>query len=313
MTFITDAALDHLRDVAVWPEFTNGRYLVRKELGRGGMGVVYAATDTALGRDVALKVGATAVVDGTTIAAGQDDGRGVTLADRLTQEARVLARLEHPGIVPVHDYGVLADGRPFYVMKRVEGRTLASLLDTPLSLSERLRILERVAEAVAFAHAAGVVHRDLTPANVMVGSFGEVMVMDFGAALVGAASADARLVIGTRGYMAPEQTDGTGRVDARTDVFALGAVLDALLPEDAPRPLRSIAARARAVRPADRYQTVTELAGDVRRYSAGDRVLAHREGAGERIARLARRYQVPILLVLAYLVMRALIALTAGV
>lgn len=313
MTFITDAALDHLRDVAVWPEFTHERYLVREELGRGGMGVVYAATDTALERDVALKVGATAARDGTTVAARADAGRGVTLADRLTQEARVLARLEHPGIVPVHDYGVLADGRPFYVMKRVDGRTLASLLDTPLPLGDRLRIFERVAEAVAFAHAAGVIHRDLKPSNVMVGSFGEVMVMDFGAALVGGANADAHVVIGTRGFMAPEQEDGAGNVDARTDVFALGGMLDALLPGDAPRALRSITARARQARPADRYQTVMELAEDVRRFSAGDRVLAHRESAGERIARLGRRYQVPILLVLAYLVMRALIALTAGV
>lgn len=310
MTFLPDTALDHLRAVAAWPEFTTDRYLVREELGRGGMGVVYAATDTALEREVAIKVGATAAPHQDDAPAGTPP---VTSSDRLTREAQALARLEHPGIVPVHDHGLLADGRPFYVMKRVEGRTLASLIDTDLALAERLRIFERVAEAVSFAHAAGVVHRDLTPSNIMVGDFGEVMVMDFGAALLDHTDGDARVVIGTRGYMAPEQTSGAGTIDERTDVYALGATLDALLPADAPPPLRSIARRARADRPDDRYQSVTHLADDVRRFRNGDRVLAHRETLVEQLTRLARRYQMPILLVLAYLVMRALIALTAGV
>ena len=292
MTFLPDATLAHLKDVAAWPEFTSERYVVHEQLGRGGMGAVYGATDTALGRQVAIKVGA-----------------------RLTREARAIASLEHPGIVPVHDYGVLADGRPFYVMKRVDGRTLATHLESDPPLAERLRIFERMAEAVSFAHARGIVHRDLTPANVMVGSYGEVMVMDFGAALTpGHAAGDAHVVIGTRGFMAPEQAaPGDGTVDARSDVYALGAVLAAMLPAGAPRPLTSIAARAMEYEPARRYQTVEAMADDVRRFRDGGAVNAHQENVLERAARFGRRYQIPILLVLAYIVMRALIASMAGV
>jgi serine/threonine protein kinase len=291
VTFLPDVTLAHLKDVAAWPEFTSDRYIVHEALGRGGMGVVYGATDTALGREVAIKVGA-----------------------RLTSEARALASLEHPGIVPVHDYGELADGRPFYVMKRVDGRTLETHLASEPALAERLRIFERIAEAVAFAHARGVVHRDLTPANVMVGSFGEVMVMDFGAALVSEhAAGDAHVVIGTRGFMAPEQAAGGSGADARSDVYALGAVLSAMLPEGAPRPLISICARAMEPDPARRYQTVDAMAADVRRFREGAAVLAHRENLAERAGRFGRRYQIPILLVLAYIVMRALIASMAGV
>ena len=307
MTFLPDETLAHLKDVAVWPAFTSARYIVHEQLGRGGMGAVYRATDTALGRDVAIKVGTA-----FSRAGGTEPADG---SDFLTREARVIASLEHPGIVPVHDYGVLADGRPFYVMKRVEGRTLdAHLRESPAPLAERLRIFERIAEAVSFAHARGVVHRDLTPANVMVGSFGEVMVMDFGAAIVAHHADAAQVVIGTRGFMAPEQAaSGGGRADARSDVYALGAVLSAMLPERAPRALTSIAARAAEPDPARRYQSVEAMADDIRRFREGVAVLAHQESLAERAARFGRRYQVPILLVLAYVVMRALIAALAGV
>lgn len=301
MTFLPDATLAHLKDVAAWPEFTSERYIVHEQIGRGGMGVVYAATDTALEREVAIKVGA-ALPD-------------ADLHARLTQEARVSASLEHPGIVPVYDYGMLADGRPFHVMKRVAGRTLEAELDTGLPRAERLRIFERIAEAVSFAHARGVIHRDLKPSNVMVGGFGEVTVMDFGAALVAGRDGDeAPAVVGTRGFMAPEQAaGGSARADARSDVYALGAVLSAMLADDAPRPLRSISGRAMAGDPDARYITVEAMAADVRRFRAGEAVHAHRENAFERAARFGRKYQLPILLVLAYVLMRALIAVLAGV
>ena len=133
------------------------------------MGTVYRAHDEVLGRDVALKV-INAV------------GPHVALAARLQQEAHVLARLEHPGIVPVHDAGTLGDGRAFYVMKLVRGASLPDHLAREPRLDERLRIFERICEPVAFAHAHGLVHRDLKPANVMVGSFGEVLVLDWGLA-----------------------------------------------------------------------------------------------------------------------------------
>src|SRR5262245_5452286 len=169
MIWLPDSTVDHLTAVAGWPEFTSDRYDVIEEIGRGGMGTVYSAFDTALGREVAIKIG-------NALPSSEFQAR-------LTREARVIARLEHPGIVPVHDFGLLADGRPFYVMKRLQGQTLGGVIETASPpLAERLRIFERICEAVAFAHAHGIVHRDLKPGNVMVGTFGEVMVMDWGIA-----------------------------------------------------------------------------------------------------------------------------------
>ena len=158
------------------------------------MGAVYAARDTLLDRDVAIKVS-------NAVAAGTG------LDQRLRDEALVLARLEHPGIVPIHDAGVLADGRLFYVMKLVRGETLATYLTRLTGEPRKLAIFERVVETVAFAHAAGIVHRDLKPENIMVGSFGEVLVLDWGLAKVLGGPAATGLRAGTPGFMAPEQGD----------------------------------------------------------------------------------------------------------
>jgi len=196
MTGLSDAAVGRLQSALRWPEFTTDRYVVSEEIGRGGMGSVYLARDTALARDVAIKV-AIAPADGA-------------LESRLRMEARVIARLEHPGIVPVHDVGRLADGRLFYVMQRVRGETLPQILSRTPTIAERLRIFERICDPVAFAHAHGVIHRDLKPDNVMVGAFGEVLVLDWGAARVEADSSagESGTVIGMHGYMAPEQASG---------------------------------------------------------------------------------------------------------
>ena len=167
-------------------------------------------------------------------------------AARMLREARVIARLEHPGIVPVHDAGTLPDGRIFYAMKRVDGQRLDEVaLDGGASLPERLRVFQRICEAVAFAHAHGVIHRDLKPENVMVGPFGEVLVMDWGVAKVlrrGRRASPPRpapdrpsataegTVLGTPAYMAPEQAAGQAdRVGPAADVYALGAILHFLL------------------------------------------------------------------------------------
>ncbi len=168
---LSDAALRHLQHVADLPDLTGTRYELVEPLGRGGMGAVYRVTDRALGRDVAMKV-LSGVPDAAALA-------------RLDAEARVLAQLEHPGIVPVHDVGTLPDGRLFYVMKLVRGERLDARVDGGDTVSERVRLLMRVADAVAFAHARGIVHRDLTPANIMIGAFGEVLVMDWGLAITG--------------------------------------------------------------------------------------------------------------------------------
>jgi serine/threonine protein kinase len=325
VTPLSDAAVARLRTMATWPEFADGRYTVSEQIGRGGMGTVYLAHDTELGRDVAIKVPHLAV--------------SATLEQRLQTEARVLARLEHPGIVPIHDVGRLADGRLFYVMKRVRGKTLLDHLRETPDAAESLRIFERICEPVAFAHAHGCIHRDLKPENVMVGQFGEVMVMDWGVARMapGPEPVDARgpvpgsstnpgTIVGTLGFMAPEQASGAAS-DHRADVFSLGAILYSLLTREAPgtdaaltisrrrdvpRPLRAICARALAPIPEDRYQSVSALAHDVTQYRTGGRVSAYRETVLERTMRVARTYRVAILLMLTYVVMRVVVAIVFG-
>jgi serine/threonine protein kinase len=229
--------------------------------------------------------------------------------DQSGEEAKVLAHLEHPGIVPVHDSGTLADGRVFYVMKRVRGARLNEALSAATSIAQRLDLFLRVCDAVAFAHAQGVVHRDLKPENVMLGAFGEVLVMDWGiAASLGGHALDG-IVAGTPGFMAPEQASGAAAIDARTDVFALGALLDAILPRPVPRPLAAIARRARSEQPAARYASVEAMAKDVERFRDGEPVDAYRENLFERLARIYARYRLPIILVLVYMVVRVVMLL----
>src|SRR6185436_19661014 len=216
---ISEAALDRLAGMLRAPDLSGTRYEIVAELGRGGMGIVYLARDTALDREIALKI----------VDRGAAGTRSDSL-DALAHEARILARLEHPGIVPVHDFGELPDGRVYYAMKRVRGDRLDRWMSVARDLSERLAVFLRVCDAVAFAHAYGVVHRDLKPENVMVGEFGEVLVLDWGAAAADIADcglriADSTTIVGTPHYMAPEQARGDAAIDQRADVFALGAML----------------------------------------------------------------------------------------
>jgi serine/threonine protein kinase len=325
MTWLSDAAVEHLRDVADWPMLPTDRYEIVEPLARGGMGTVYRGHDRDLDRAVAIKVL-------SPIALSEE------AAARMQQEARILARLEHPGVVPVYDLGRLTDGRIFYVMRLVHGRRLDEYVEyveygeygehgkhaAAPSLSEKLRLFVRICDPVAFAHAQGVIHRDLKPDNVMVGPFGEVLVMDWGIAALGPGPA-AGAVVGTRAYMPPEQTRGDP-VDARADVFALGSLLYFMLtgaappregiappgetqaPHGAPRPLQAICAKARAVNRDDRYPDVLSLAADVNRFLSGDSVTARRETALERLARFVRNNRIAIVIVLAYLVLRVVIA-----
>jgi len=295
LTFFSDATLAHLCKVADWPDLSGTRYEVRDKIGQGGMGSVFRAHDRELDREVALKV-LNALPDNPDAPA------------RMMTEARITARLEHPGIVPVHDAGVLADGRFFYAMKLVRGKRLDEQVERTTPLAERLRLFLKICDAVAFAHAHSILHRDLKPQNVMVGPFGEVLVLDWGVAKdVGVGPASAGIVLGTPGYMAPEQAAGES-VDERADVYSLGAILHFLLAgRTIPRPLEAVGRKALAADRAARYPTVTDLAADVADYLAGRRVKAYPESPLGTALRLAVTYRTVLSLLLAYLLMRILL------
>jgi serine/threonine-protein kinase len=290
MTWLSDDAVAHLRAVAELPDFSHTRYRLERELARGGMGVVYEAEDSELRRRVAIKVLASELASEGAV-------------ERMRAEARIIARLEHPGIVPLHDAGLLPDGRLWYAMKLVRGHRLD---EWNASTSDLLRVFLRICEAVAFAHANGIVHCDLKPENVMLGDFGEVLVMDWGVARESGAR-DAQIA-GTPGFMAPEQERGDP-VDASADIFALGALLRAILPSTLPRALAAICANAAAPAKSGRYATARDLADDVSRWLEGQPVSAYRENVIERAGRWLSRNRALVTIVLAYLVMRIIVIL----
>ncbi len=308
MTALDDGALGRLRAAVREPDLAGTRYRLLGVAGAGGMGTVYVVLDGDLGRRVALKV-----VD------VPDPG----MEARLRREAQVLARLDHPGIVPVHEVGILADGRVFYTMKLVEGERLDRYASRRPPLPERLRVFLRIADAVAFAHARGVLHRDLKPENVIIGAFGEVLVMDWGLAKAfgsadGESLAGARggtgegAVLGTPGFISPEQAAASAALDARTDVYSLGAVLADLLRGEATAPLRAICHKAMSARREDRYPDVPSLAADVTRALEGGAVSALPETLLSKGTRIAKRHRVALGIVLAYLAGRALILVSTG-
>jgi eukaryotic-like serine/threonine-protein kinase len=196
-----------------------GRYEVIRPLGWGGMAEVYLATDRLLGRQVAVKV----ILERY---AGDEQ-----FTSRFRREARAAASLNHPNVVAVHDVGT-HDGNPFIVMEHVPGRTLAQLVHDggPMPADRAAEIGEAVARALGAAHAAGIVHRDVKPGNVMVTADGRIKVLDFGIAraLRWTPLTDTPAVQGTVEYMAPEYVRGEG-ADARSDLYSLGAVLYELL------------------------------------------------------------------------------------
>jgi len=281
---------------------TISHYHVLSQLGEGGMGVVYVAEDTRLGRHVAVKIPH----------AGRDERH---YRGRFLREARSVSKLNHPNIAAVYDYGESPEGQPYIVMELVPGQTLGDILTGPgLSLQRAVEIICDVAAALAEAHRRGVVHRDIKPSNVVVNDRGEVKVLDFGLAKqlddapapAGPSASEAQtllsahtrsdVVVGTPLYLSPEQARGAA-VDGRSDIFALGALLyecvagrpafsgsnvieigAQVLHVDPPPPshfnprvppeLDRLVLKALAKKPADRFQTADEMAAELARAGA---------------------------------------------
>jgi WD40 repeat protein len=298
-----------LRELSVVPPDV---YVRAQEIGRGGMGRIVRARDRRLGRWVAIKE----LLD-------------EKLRARFEREARLTARLQHPAIVSVHEAGRWPDGEPFYAMKYVAGSPLDKLILERTGLGERLELLPNfitVVEAIAYAHSERVIHRDIKPHNILVGAFGETVVIDWGLAKE-LSDPDASPVApyrdpapqltagaaGTPAYMPPEQAAAEG-VDERTDVFALGATLFHLLagrPPPAlgtreregirasllsaepriPPALAAIVEKAMARAPADRYTTAGAFADELKRFQKGQLVAAYRYSMRERLWAFAKRYR----------------------
>ncbi|MDA7858445.1 protein kinase [Mariniblastus sp.] len=218
------------------------RYQLSDEIGRGGMGVVFRARDLDLNRDVAVKL----------LSCGHGNSDEAVMA--FIQEAKIMGRLQHPGVVRIYEFGRTAGGRPFHVMKLVEGETLGSLIrersNRENPSAQLLRVFSYVCQVMAYTHSQHFIHLDLKPANIMVGEFGEVHLMDWGlarsvdsdepshqsaAGFLATGNSESEQstvengrVHGTLPYMAPEQANG-GQVNKRTDVFCLGAILCEIL------------------------------------------------------------------------------------
>ena len=316
------AAHESERDLAALWAANPEQYVIVGELARGGMGRVLEARDVRHGRRIAIKMLLS---------------RRAAAAERFVREARITARLQHPSIVTLYEAGRWPSGEPYLALELVAGRPLRDVVAETRTLAERLELLPHVvavADAIAYAHDEGVIHRDLKPSNVLVGAFGETVVIDWGLARELDRPADdvlasdddamdsapssqltvAGRTIGTPCYMPPEQARGEP-VDASADVYALGAMmhhvfsgeppyaeipservlasvlagpprrLSALVPELPPE-LATLVEKAMARAPRDRYASAEDLARELKRYAAGQRVAAH----SYTLPALARRF-----------------------
>ncbi len=288
---------------------TLGRFRLLEVLGRGSFGTVYKAHDAELDRTVAVKVPRAGC-----FATAEEE-------ERFLREARSAAQLSHPGIVPVHEIGRDGD-LPYLVCDYVAGRTLADLLaERRPGFREAAELVAQAAEALDYAHRQGVVHRDVTPRNILLDAAGRPHLTDFGLARRDGASMVVTLdgqVLGTPAYMAPEQAAGEqARVDGRSDVYSLGVILYELLTgelpfrgsvrmllhqvlHDEPRPprklndriprdLETVCLKALAKEPTRRYATAGDLAADLRRHLKGEPIRARPVGQAERLGRWCRR------------------------
>ncbi|MHC5018907.1 MAG: protein kinase domain-containing protein [Planctomycetota bacterium] len=311
---------------------TIGPYEVLRQLGRGGMGVVYRARHRELGREVALKVIAQDMAGSSSAAGllGSTEG-AAALSERFRREAQSAGRLAgHPHIVAVHDVGEFVEGeftRLYLAMDLVEGHSLEELIDEgELTLQDGARLIAETARGAHHAHEAGVLHRDIKPGNILVGTDGAARLTDFGLARPTRADPEitrltqAGEMLGTPAYMAPEQARGAG-LDARADVYSLGAtlydvlcgrppfagdstfkVLSGLMRErpappsahraGVPRDLDTIVLACLEKDPADRYPTAAALADDLEAFCAGRPISRRAPGAGAHLTRLIREHPI---------------------
>ncbi len=358
-----------LIETVKWQVESRSRYTLSRVQGKGGLGQVWLAIDGHLNREVALK---------EVLPKKQADPE---TASRLMKEAQITGQLEHPNIVPVYELAQGPDEKPFYTMRFLRGQSLSERIKeyrqryleeggaNSLLLRELLTVFVSVCNAMAYAHARGVIHRDLKPQNIMLGDFGEVMVVDWGLAKVmnlpdedldrrriQVASADDLgatqdgQLLGSPAYMSPEQADGqVSLLDARTDIYGLGAILFSILAghaphqgtqtgnaakdtvhlmrrisegptprvrtldETIPKPLDAICAKAMAKKRSERYRTASELADDVTRWLADERISVYQPPWQERLMRWFRRHRTWAQATAAALLLVAVVASTATV
>jgi serine/threonine protein kinase len=253
---------------------------VRRMLGRGGMGMVYEMRQPELDRLVAVKL--------LPLVASRDEH----LVERFRREARALAKLRHPGIVSLFESGISPAGHFYFVMEHVDGSPLSSLIaEGRLDVPKAIEIVRQVCEALAYAHAQGVIHRDIKPSNILIDAQGRAKVADFGLARLDQAETASGAIsmsrtgqfMGTPAYAAPEQVKDAAHVDHRADIYALGVLLYEMLTGDLPRGvfqppsakartgphLDDVVRRAMQERPEDRYQAAAELQKDISRKQKG--------------------------------------------
>jgi WD40 repeat protein len=308
----SSAVSDDVPGAPAIPQRSRDRYQIIEEHGRGGLGRVSRARDRDLGRDIAIK---------EMLASGHLN------EVRFLREALITARLQHPSIVPIYEAGRWPDGTPFYAMKLVAGHPLRSLIAERATVDQRLGLLHHViavADAIAYAHGRNIIHRDLKPANVIVGDFGETVVIDWGLAkdlsvaeepsagggpssASGSDLTEAGDILGTPTYMAPEQERGE-YVDQRADVYAIGAMLWELcslvkLPADLrlrrrllrsagiDRDLAIVVHKALDPDPALRYPDAGALASDLRAFTSGARIAARRYSVVAVLGHWIRRHR----------------------
>jgi serine/threonine protein kinase len=298
-----------------------GNYRILQEYARGGMGIIYRAYHPGLDKEIALKT----LLEGEAATLDQ--------IERFHREAKAAARLRHPNIVPVHDVGI-SEGVHFFTMDFIDGRDMDKLLDERLlSMTRSVEILATVSHALHYAHGHAIIHRDIKPANILIDEGDEPYITDFGLAKDVSSHKKLSLegmAIGTPEYMSPEQAQGKKKIDARSDVYSVGAVLykaitgrppftgktvlDILkkIVSDDPQPprrfrpgiarnLETVCLKCLEKNPDRRYATAEDLAVDLERFLAGEPVRARPPSLADQLARRAKKHRFPLLTALAIL------------